>query len=44
MRSRARSLGGTLSVESAPHQGTALALTLPLPVALPLSDGEDTAA
>ncbi|MGW4231115.1 sensor histidine kinase [Streptomyces sp. NPDC004980] len=44
MRSRARSLGGTLSVESAPHQGTALAVTLPLPVALPLSDGEDTAA
>ncbi|TQK51063.1 signal transduction histidine kinase [Streptomyces sp. SLBN-118] len=31
MRSRARSLGGTLSVESAPGQGTALALTLPLP-------------
>ncbi|MER6106315.1 sensor histidine kinase [Streptomyces sp. NPDC001832] len=35
MRSRARSLGGTLSVESAPGQGTAVALTLPLP----LSDG-----
>ncbi|MFE7625537.1 sensor histidine kinase [Streptomyces sp. NPDC057509] len=32
MRSRARSLGGTLSVESAPGQGTAVALTLPLPV------------
>ncbi|MEV8319163.1 sensor histidine kinase [Streptomyces sp. NPDC059900] len=31
MRARARSLGGTLSVESAPGQGTALALTLPLP-------------
>ncbi|MFI6644850.1 sensor histidine kinase [Streptomyces sp. NPDC050504] len=31
MRSRARQLGGTLSVESAPGQGTALALTLPLP-------------
>ncbi|WP_405939599.1 sensor histidine kinase [Streptomyces sp. NBC_00726] len=31
MRSRARSLGGTLSVESAPGQGTAVALTLPLP-------------
>ncbi|MFF2729681.1 sensor histidine kinase [Streptomyces sp. NPDC058008] len=40
MRSRARSLGGTLSVESAPGQGTALALTLPLPVA----GREDTAA
>ncbi|MFD4858560.1 sensor histidine kinase [Streptomyces atratus] len=37
MRSRARSLGGTLSVESAPGQGTAVALTLPLP--LPLPDG-----
>ncbi|MER5747425.1 sensor histidine kinase [Streptomyces sp. NPDC002225] len=35
MRARARSLGGTLSVESAPGQGTALALTLPLP----LTDG-----
>ncbi|MEU5821560.1 sensor histidine kinase [Streptomyces sp. NPDC047803] len=32
MRSRAASLGGTLSVESAPGQGTAVALTLPLPV------------
>ncbi|MFF1477281.1 sensor histidine kinase [Streptomyces sp. NPDC058301] len=32
MRSRARSLGGTLSVESAPGQGTAVAITLPLPV------------
>ncbi|SCF84674.1 sensor histidine kinase [Streptomyces sp. Ncost-T10-10d] len=32
MRSRARSLGGTLSVESAPDQGTAVALTLPLPL------------
>ncbi|MER5561376.1 sensor histidine kinase [Streptomyces sp. NPDC048491] len=33
MRSRAHSLGGTLSVESAPGQGTAVAITLPLPVA-----------
>ncbi|MCT9092788.1 sensor histidine kinase [Streptomyces sp. ASQP_92] len=33
MRSRATSLGGTLSVESAPGQGTAVAITLPLPVA-----------
>lgn len=32
MRSRARSLGGGLSVESAPGQGTAVAITLPLPV------------
>jgi len=32
MRSRARSLGGTLSVESAPGEGTAIALTLPLPL------------
>lgn len=32
MRSRARSLGGTLSVESAPGEGTAVALTLPLPL------------
>lgn len=30
MRSRATTLGGTLSVESAPGQGTALAVTLPL--------------
>ncbi|MGW7228666.1 sensor histidine kinase [Streptomyces cyaneofuscatus] len=30
MRSRAATLGGTLSVESAPGQGTALAVTLPL--------------
>jgi signal transduction histidine kinase len=32
MRARARSLGGTLSVESAPGQGTAVAITLPLPL------------
>ncbi|MFJ7961967.1 sensor histidine kinase [Streptomyces sp. NPDC096324] len=32
MRSRARSLGGTFTVESAPGQGTAVAVTLPLPV------------
>lgn len=31
MRSRARSLGGTFTVESAPGQGTAVAVTLPLP-------------
>lgn len=30
MRSRAHALGGTLSVESAPGQGTAVAITLPL--------------
>ncbi|MGW7411968.1 sensor histidine kinase [Streptomyces sp. NPDC054863] len=35
MRSRARSLGGTLSVESAPGQGTAVAITLPLPLPPP---------
>ncbi|MFD9502212.1 sensor histidine kinase [Streptomyces sp. NPDC060035] len=40
MRSRARSLGGTLSVESAPEQGTAVAVTLPLPAIEP----EGTAA
>ncbi|WP_406839480.1 sensor histidine kinase [Streptomyces sp. AHU1] len=32
MRSRARSLGGTFTVESAPGQGTAVAVTLPLSV------------
>ncbi|MFJ2739742.1 sensor histidine kinase [Streptomyces sp. NPDC087440] len=37
MRARARSLGGTLSVESAPGQGTAVAITLPLPVSPPLA-------
>ncbi|WP_341870247.1 sensor histidine kinase, partial [Streptomyces albidochromogenes] len=31
MRARARTLGGTLSVESAPGRGTAVAITLPLP-------------
>ncbi|WP_055701257.1 sensor histidine kinase, partial [Streptomyces silaceus] len=31
MRSRARSLGGTFTVESAPGQGTAVAISLPLP-------------
>ncbi|AVZ76142.1 two-component sensor histidine kinase [Streptomyces lunaelactis] len=35
MRSRADALGGTLSVESAPGQGTAVAITLPLPLSLP---------
>lgn len=35
MRARARSLGGTLNVESAPEQGTAVAVTLPLPSAEP---------
>ncbi|WP_330320931.1 sensor histidine kinase [Streptomyces clavifer] len=44
MRSRARSLRGTLSVESAPDQGTALAVTLPLPLPHPPADGEDPAA
>ncbi|MGW7428614.1 sensor histidine kinase [Streptomyces sp. NPDC054861] len=32
MRARARSLGGTFTVESAPGQGTAVAVCLPLPV------------
>lgn len=31
MRSRAESLGGTFTVESAPGQGTAVAVSLPLP-------------
>ncbi|WP_406456592.1 sensor histidine kinase [Streptomyces sp. NBC_00876] len=42
MRSRARSLGGTLSVESAPGQGTAVALTLPLPLTVGRT-GQDAA-
>ncbi|MGW6491971.1 sensor histidine kinase [Streptomyces sp. NPDC055056] len=33
MRSRAESLGGTFTVEAAPGQGTAVAVTLPLPAA-----------
>ncbi|OEJ97825.1 two-component sensor histidine kinase [Streptomyces thermolilacinus SPC6] len=33
MRVRAESLGGTFAVESAPGQGTAVAVTLPLPLA-----------
>ncbi|MBK3587502.1 winged helix-turn-helix domain-containing protein, partial [Streptomyces sp. MBT57] len=41
MRSRAATLGGTLSVESAPGQGTALAVTLP--VTVPAQDGERAA-
>ncbi|MER5965045.1 sensor histidine kinase [Streptomyces sp. NPDC002057] len=32
MRSRAESLGGTFTVESAPGQGTAVAVSLPLPI------------
>ncbi|MFE4590738.1 sensor histidine kinase [Streptomyces laurentii] len=39
MRSRAESLGGAFTVESAPGQGTAVAVSLPLPVAtLPPAD------
>ncbi|GAA2772135.1 sensor histidine kinase [Streptomyces showdoensis] len=40
MRSRAESLGGAFTVESAPGQGTAVAVTLPLP-ATPLPAGAD---
>ncbi|MFG2890839.1 sensor histidine kinase [Streptomyces sp. NPDC048248] len=35
MRARARALQGTLAVESAPGEGTALAVTLPCPTAVP---------
>ncbi|MED7950771.1 MULTISPECIES: sensor histidine kinase [unclassified Streptomyces] len=35
MRARARSLGGTFAVESAPGEGTALAVLLPVPAATP---------
>ncbi|NBE51815.1 sensor histidine kinase [Streptomyces boluensis] len=43
MRSRAQSLGGTLSVESAPGSGTALAITLPLPLPTPAPTEPDQA-
>ncbi|MFF8277995.1 sensor histidine kinase [Streptomyces lateritius] len=44
MRSRAESLGGTFAVESAPGQGTAVAVSLPLPVTppVPLPTGVST--
>lgn len=35
MRARAGTLGGLFTVESAPGQGTAVAVTLPLPVEAP---------
>lgn len=35
MRARARALQGTLVVESAPEEGTAVAVTLPCPVPAP---------
>ncbi|MEV6688930.1 sensor histidine kinase [Streptomyces sp. NPDC051130] len=35
MRSRAETLGGLFTVESAPGQGTAVAVTLPLPLEVP---------
>lgn len=41
MRARAGSLGGALSVESAPGQGTAVAVTLPLP--LPVTEAKRAA-
>lgn len=41
MRSRVESLGGTFAVESTPGQGTAVAVTLPLPDSeeVPASEG-----
>ncbi|MGW6914949.1 sensor histidine kinase [Kitasatospora sp. NPDC054939] len=36
MRARARALGGTFALESAPGQGTALAVLLPVPVPAPV--------
>ncbi|MGW1891450.1 sensor histidine kinase [Streptomyces sp. NPDC002004] len=44
MRSRARSLGGTFTVESAPGQGTAVAVTLPLPSGAATDPGAASAA
>lgn len=39
MRARARALHGTLAVESAPGEGTAVAVTLPLPATRPAAPG-----
>ncbi|MFJ3582710.1 sensor histidine kinase [Streptomyces sp. NPDC090127] len=39
MRARAESLGGTFTVESAPGQGAAVAVSLPLPLSPPLPAG-----